>query len=114
MQWSESFVGFDEAGINQQPFFVWYFVVRGERNPVEREGRRHLLSVRSLPVLARAVRSGGAFRSPFLKSWQAIAEPYPREVVAKPRMMGRWKCFRMIEAARRDVDESDGIVVLVR
>jgi hypothetical protein len=36
MQWSESFVGFDEAGIDEQSFFVWYFVVRGERNLVDR------------------------------------------------------------------------------
>jgi hypothetical protein len=31
-----TFVGFDEAGIDEQSFFVWYFVVRGERNLVDR------------------------------------------------------------------------------
>jgi hypothetical protein len=37
----------------------------------------------------------------------------PRKVVTEPRVMGWWKCFRIIETAGRDVDEADGIAMLV-
>ncbi len=57
---------------------------------------------------------GGGLMSGLLKCWQAIAESHPREIVTEPRVMSGRKGFRMIEATRGYVDESDAITVLVR
>src|SRR5688572_22634512 len=53
------------------------------------------------------------FRPPVLERRQAVAEPYPGEVVAQPGMVRRREGLRVVQAAGGDVDGLRRVGVLV-